>query len=131
MMTGDKNKVISESSELLNRSSIDIHEIEQQSNFHEIELKKISLDGTEEKRDSHDPEGNRKSCVTEEKINHSNSHNIGEKADSHEHEGKINSHEGDEPPEKGTITTRSPNAPIIKKKRGGWKLAILLLGIYC
>ncbi|XP_004296304.1 PREDICTED: putative peptide/nitrate transporter At5g19640-like [Fragaria vesca subsp. vesca] len=132
-MTGDKNKDVAESSEVLNISSIDIeqkrnsHEIEQQSNFHEIELKKISLDGTEEKRDSHDPEGNRKSCVTEEKINHSNSHNIGEKADSHEHEGKINSHEGDEPPEKGTITTRSPNAPIIKKKRGGWKLAILLL----
>jgi hypothetical protein len=114
MMTGDKNKDVAESSEVLSSSSNDIeqkrdsHENEQKSNFHEIELKKNSHD-TEESRNSHDTE---------------------EKTDSPETEEKTNPHEGGEPPEKGTITPKTSNTPPIKKKRGGWKLAILLLGIY-
>lgn len=120
MMTGDKNKDVVESSEVLSSSSNDIeqkrnsHENEQKSNFHEIELKTNSHD-TEESRNSHD---------TEE------STNTEEKTDSPEKEEKTNPHEGGEPPEKGSITTKSSNTSPIKKKRGGWKLAILLLGIY-
>ena len=123
----DDNKDFSESSGVLTRIYNDneqkktLHEIRQQGRFLEIELKKSSLHSTEENRDSHDTEENG-NHGTEEKTNHSNSHETG---------GKINSHEGDEPPEDGTIACQSPNAlNPIKKRRGGWKLAFLLLDIY-